>query len=292
MLHGGQPGRHRPGHHLLGHRHPRRPRPAGHAAQPRRRHAHAQRRLLLDDGSAVVGQAALDVALEQPDRVATLIKRRMGDADLRPARRRPRLPARDARPPSSSASWSRTPSCASARSARRSSPCRPTSTTPAARPPRTPAASPAWTSSTSSTSRPPRPWPTRSSRRGRCTAAAEPLLPDEQRTVLVYDLGGGTFDVTLVRLSQQRFQTLAIEGDVRLGGKDWDDRIVDHVADAVPASSTASDPRTDPQSLAALQRRRRAGQADAEQAAADERHLHARRQGADGAADAGRVRGR
>src|SRR5919198_1251293 len=34
--------------------------------------------LLLDDGSAVVGQAALDVALEQPDRVATLIKRRMG----------------------------------------------------------------------------------------------------------------------------------------------------------------------------------------------------------------------
>src|SRR3954452_14848073 len=34
--------------------------------------------LLLDDGSAVVGQAALDVALEQPDRVATLVKRRMG----------------------------------------------------------------------------------------------------------------------------------------------------------------------------------------------------------------------
>src|SRR6186997_2208503 len=34
--------------------------------------------LLLDDGTAVVGQAALDVALEQPDRVATLIKRRLG----------------------------------------------------------------------------------------------------------------------------------------------------------------------------------------------------------------------
>src|SRR4051794_39961515 len=34
--------------------------------------------LLLDDGSAVVGQAALDVALEEPDRVATLVKRRMG----------------------------------------------------------------------------------------------------------------------------------------------------------------------------------------------------------------------
>jgi molecular chaperone DnaK len=36
--------------------------------------------LLLDDDTAVIGQAALDVALEQPDRVATLIKRRMGHA--------------------------------------------------------------------------------------------------------------------------------------------------------------------------------------------------------------------
>src|SRR5262249_9148372 len=36
--------------------------------------------LLLDDNQAVVGQAALDVALEQPDRVATLIKRRMGQS--------------------------------------------------------------------------------------------------------------------------------------------------------------------------------------------------------------------
>src|SRR4029077_5684287 len=46
------------------------------------------------------------------------------------------------------------------------------------------------------------------------------MVPQEQQTVLVYDLGGGTFDVTLVRLSQRRFETLAIEGDVRLGGKD------------------------------------------------------------------------
>src|SRR5438552_17071262 len=38
--------------------------------------------LLTDDGGAVVGQSALDVALEQPDRVATLIKRRMGLPDL------------------------------------------------------------------------------------------------------------------------------------------------------------------------------------------------------------------
>src|SRR5205807_1912581 len=76
-------------------------------------------------------------------------------------------------------------------------------------------------------------------------------LPDQQRTVLVYDLGGGTFDVTLVRLSKCRFQSLAIEGDVRLGGKDWDDRIVDYVATQFQ-NQTGSDPRTDPQSLANL----------------------------------------
>src|SRR5207244_3467955 len=51
-------------------------------------------------------------------------------------------------------------------------------------------------------------------------------LPQEEKTVLVYDLGGGTFDVTLVRLAQSRFEAVAVEGDVRLGGKDWDDRIV------------------------------------------------------------------
>ena len=83
------------------------------------------------------------------------------------------------------------------------------------------------------------------------TPSSLPLRPDEQQTVLVYDLGGGTFDVSLVRLSRQHFQTLAIEGDVRLGGKDWDDVIVNHVA-AVFQKTHASDPRTDQQSLTAL----------------------------------------
>jgi molecular chaperone DnaK len=69
--------------------------------------------------------------------------------------------------------------------------------------------------------------------------------------VLVYDLGGGTFDVTLVRLSERRFESIAIEGDVRLGGGDWDDRIIDHVAAKFQANY-GEDPRTDPQSLAAL----------------------------------------
>jgi molecular chaperone DnaK len=76
-------------------------------------------------------------------------------------------------------------------------------------------------------------------------------LPIQEQTVLVYDLGGGTFDVTLVRLSRNRFESLAIEGDVRLGGKDWDDRIVDHVAKLFKTKFN-EDPRTDPITLAGL----------------------------------------
>ncbi|MFM8271767.1 MAG: Hsp70 family protein [Gemmata sp.] len=74
---------------------------------------------------------------------------------------------------------------------------------------------------------------------------------DAPQTVLVYDLGGGTFDVTLVKLSRKRFQVLAIEGDVRLGGRDWDERLVNWAADKF-AHQCGADPRTDPQSLAAL----------------------------------------
>ncbi len=77
------------------------------------------------------------------------------------------------------------------------------------------------------------------------------LPPDAAKTILVYDLGGGTFDVTLVKLGKKRFQTLGIEGDVRLGGKDWDDRLVNHVAEQF-RQTHGSDPRTDEQSMAML----------------------------------------
>ncbi|QDU62320.1 Chaperone protein DnaK [Planctomycetes bacterium Pan216] len=44
--------------------------------------------------------------------------------------------------------------------------------------------------------------------------------------LLVYDLGGGTFDVTLMRIKDRHFQALVCDGDVQLGGKDWDMRLV------------------------------------------------------------------
>ena len=45
--------------------------------------------------------------------------------------------------------------------------------------------------------------------------------------VLVYDLGGGTFDVSLLDIADGTFEVLATAGDNRLGGDDWDNRIID-----------------------------------------------------------------
>lgn len=54
--------------------------------------------------------------------------------------------------------------------------------------------------------------------------------PSGVTTVLVYDLGGGTFDCTLLQLSAGRVVTLATDGDVQLGGHDWDLRLLNHAA--------------------------------------------------------------
>ena len=63
--------------------------------------------------------------------------------------------------------------------------------------------------------------------------------------MLVYDLGGGTFDATLLRLSPGKIETIATDGDVQLGGHDWDLRLVDHLADRF-RKLHKRDPRQDP----------------------------------------------
>ena len=50
-------------------------------------------------------------------------------------------------------------------------------------------------------------------------------------TVLVFDLGGGTFDVTIMEVDRQELNILATNGNHRLGGKDWDDRIIEDFAE-------------------------------------------------------------
>ena len=66
--------------------------------------------------------------------------------------------------------------------------------------------------------------------------------------VLVYDLGGGTFDATLLHLAAGKVQTLATDGDVQLGGHDWDQRLVDYAAECF-LKTHQLDPRQDPATL-------------------------------------------
>lgn len=54
---------------------------------------------------------------------------------------------------------------------------------------------------------------------------------EEEQTILVYDFGGGTFDVTIMQVKGQEFTILATDGDAQLGGKDIDGRLVDYFAE-------------------------------------------------------------
>ncbi|WP_030407853.1 Hsp70 family protein, partial [Streptomyces albus] len=60
-------------------------------------------------------------------------------------------------------------------------------------------------------------------------ALAYGLDKEEEHTVLVFDLGGGTFDVSLLEIGEGVLEVKATAGDTRLGGDDWDQRIVDYL---------------------------------------------------------------
>ncbi|WP_232687533.1 molecular chaperone DnaK [Halobacterium zhouii] len=57
------------------------------------------------------------------------------------------------------------------------------------------------------------------------------LDEDQDQTVLVYDLGGGTFDVSILDLGAGVYEVVATNGDNDLGGDDWDEALIDHLAD-------------------------------------------------------------
>ncbi len=76
---------------------------------------------------------------------------------------------------------------------------------------------------------------------------------DRPRRILVYDLGGGTFDVTVMEIRGTEFVALSTDGDVRLGGYDWDQRLVDLVAESFIREHYA-DPREDPSTAGKLWR--------------------------------------
>ena len=128
------------------------------------------------------------------------------------------LAARDLRDDPAQAEGGRRGLPGRARSPRPSSPCRPTSTTASARPPRTPARSPA----------------------SRClriinepTAAALAYGLDKKKDekIAVYDLGGGTFDISILEIGEGVFEVKATNGDTHLGGDDFDQRVIDWIAE-------------------------------------------------------------
>ncbi|RFS81385.1 molecular chaperone DnaK [Actinomadura spongiicola] len=85
------------------------------------------------------------------------------------------------------------------------------------------------------------------------TAAALAYGLDKKanETVLVFDLGGGTFDVSLLNIGDDVVEVRATSGDGHLGGDDFDRRIVDHLADGFQQDN-GIDLRADPQALQRL----------------------------------------
>ncbi|MES2641803.1 MAG: Hsp70 family protein [Myxococcota bacterium] len=66
------------------------------------------------------------------------------------------------------------------------------------------------------------------------------------RNLLVFDLGGGTFDVTVMEIHGTTLRTIATDGNAELGGKDFDDRLLNHVAEQF-LQKFGLDPRDEPQ---------------------------------------------
>jgi len=73
----------------------------------------------------------------------------------------------------------------------------------------------------------------------------------ENETILVFDLGGGTFDVSVLEVGEGVFEVKSTAGDTQLGGDDWDQRVVDWVADEFKKSE-GIDLRGDRQALQRL----------------------------------------
>ena len=80
---------------------------------------------------------------------------------------------------------------------------------------------------------------------GRTGLATSTRAASADESVLIYDLGGGTFDVTVARINPDGVEVLATAGDHDLGGKNWDDRVATYLAERFEAS-TGVDPLDDP----------------------------------------------
>ncbi|MFO0004011.1 MAG: Hsp70 family protein, partial [bacterium] len=70
-------------------------------------------------------------------------------------------------------------------------------------------------------------------------ALAYGFQKSKRQHVVVYDLGGGTFDVSILRIDDDFFEVIATSGDTFLGGDDFDAAIVDHLLAELKATTGA-----------------------------------------------------
>ena len=83
-------------------------------------------------------------------------------------------------------------------------------------------------------------------------ALAYGLDREGRETIAVFDLGGGTFDVSILRIGDSVFEVLSTNGDTYLGGEDFDQVIMNWLADQFAAKNPGNDLRADPMALQRL----------------------------------------
>lgn len=76
-------------------------------------------------------------------------------------------------------------------------------------------------------------------------------VANNNETVLVYDLGGGTFDITVMNINGSNISVVCTGGDDQLGGKDWDEALMDYIVDRY-SEENGEDLSEDPEAIASL----------------------------------------
>jgi molecular chaperone DnaK len=205
------------------------------------------------NGEVLVGEVAKRQAVTNVERTIRSVKRHIGTDWKQSLDGKDFTPSRSA--PSCCRSSSATPRATSAtRSPTRSSPCRRTSATPSARRPRRPARSPAQR-------------PADRQRAHRAALAYGLDKGEKEQTILVFDLGGGTFDVSLLEIGDGVIEVKATSGDNKLGGDDWDQRVVEHLVKQFQLSNNGIDLSGDKM---AMQRPARGGREGQDRAVASQ----------------------
>ena len=83
-------------------------------------------------------------------------------------------------------------------------------------------------------------------------AIAYGMNQEAEKTILVYDLGGGTFDITVIKVNNGVIEVICTDGDHHLGGKNWDDVLVKLLIDKFEAETGPSTIRQDPEAMQSL----------------------------------------